>query len=152
MRAVILACGLFPVIAAVAHADGVAGMWLDGAGDAAIALAACGDSLCGRIVWLRDPLGPDGRTDTDRHNRDAALRARPLCGLPLIGGFRQDGDASHWRDGWIYDPDSGDTYRATLTLREDGTLAVRGYVGIPLFGRTETWTRPRRAPPACAAG
>lgn len=139
---------LLPALAAGA-AD-IAGTWLDGPRDAAISLAACADSLCGTIVWLRDPLGPDGLPDIDRHNSDPARRTRPLCGMSLVGGFHRDGSAASWRGGWIYDPDTGDTYHATLELKQDGTLAVRGYVGIPLFGRTEIWTRAEPPPMRCS--
>ena len=35
----------------------------------------------------------------------------------------------------------GETYRCTMRVREDGSLRVRGYVGVPLLGKTQIWTR-----------
>ena len=46
-----------------------------------------------------------------------------------------------WEDGWIYDPNNGNTYSCEMTLIDHKTLKIRGYIGITLFGRTEIWTR-----------
>jgi uncharacterized protein (DUF2147 family) len=43
--------------------------------------------------------------------------------------------------GRVYDPESGKDYKGKLHLVDEKTLDLRGYVLIPLFGRTETWTR-----------
>jgi hypothetical protein len=44
--------------------------------------------------------------------------------------------------GTILDPENGKIYRCTLALRDGGTrLAVRGYLGMALFGRTQVWQR-----------
>ena len=44
--------------------------------------------------------------------------------------------------GTVLDPEEGKVYRCVVTLESDGRrLVIRGYVGLPLFGRTEAWTR-----------
>ncbi len=54
--------------------------------------------------------------------------------------FRHDGGV--WNGGEVLDPESGDVYRATLRLRDGGArLDVHGYIGIPLLGRSQIWTR-----------
>jgi uncharacterized protein (DUF2147 family) len=131
-----------------AGAAGATGTWLDQTGRAGITIAPCGAKLCGTITWLRTPLDAQGHPKHDVHNRDAALQDRPICGLPMLGGFTADG-TNAWTGGFIYDPESGKTYRSNMHLEPDGTLHVRGYVGIPLFGRSETWTRPTRVLPRC---
>ena len=125
--------------ALAADAVPVTGHWLSESGNGIIAIARCGTELCGKIVWLKEPMR-DGAPAVDRRNPDPALRTRPICGLTILGGFR-DTEPGRWSDGWIYSPENGKTYRATLALDADGTLKLRGYVGIPLFGETQIWTR-----------
>ncbi|TAE11936.1 MAG: DUF2147 domain-containing protein, partial [Bacteroidetes bacterium] len=46
-----------------------------------------------------------------------------------------------WEEGKIYDPKGGEDYSCTIKMLDDNTVEVRGYVGISLFGRTDTWKR-----------
>jgi uncharacterized protein (DUF2147 family) len=144
-------------IAVPVHADspdGVLGTWLTADGKAHVEIVKHGDAYDGNIVWLKEPVyGPDdkkgtpGQPKVDLNNPDKSLQSRPIVGLPLIQGFKYAGD-NVWSDGSIYDPESGKTYSCKMTLMMDGSLRVRGYVGISLFGRTEIWTR---LPPAGSA-
>lgn len=147
-------CLAMPTFAAD-DADAVLGKWLTADGKAQVEVVKDGDVYDGRIVWLKEPLYPAddakgmaGQAKVDRENPDAALKTRPVIGLPLIQGFKYDGDGV-WKGGTIYDPESGKTYSCKMTLMMDGRLKVRGYIGISLFGRTEIWTRP--APEAAPA-
>ena len=122
-------------------ADGSArirGTWLSGDGDGWVEITLGDGSLSGIVKG--SPNGDSGRPDKDEKNPDPALRGRPLIGLQLFRGFAYDGDG-RWTGGTIYDPNSGKTYRCIITQVDDDTLKVRGYVGVPLLGRTETWTR-----------
>jgi uncharacterized protein (DUF2147 family) len=98
--------------------------------------------LCGTIVWLKDPLGDDGKPAVDSKNPDPGLRSQRLVGLKLLSGFEQTSDdPDAWRGGTIYDPDDGRTYSCNLTLQDKNTLKVRGYVGFSLLGKTQIWNR-----------
>ena len=125
------------ILAAAGRAETPVGMW--DAGESHIEIYNCGELLCSRIAALNDPLDADGKPKTDNSNSDAALRTRPLLGMDLIAGFWRNSD-TQWVDGTIYDPRDGKTYECKLTLEKDGTLKVRGYVGLSLFAKSVVWT------------
>jgi len=121
--------------------DGILGEWVTAGGESRVEIYRC-DSVtyCGRIVWLRDPL-KDGKPVTDNKNPEDSLKSRAVLGLQILRGFAYEGDRV-WSGGKIYDPKSGNDYSAKMTLIDEQNLDLRGYVVIPLFGRTEKWTRP----------
>jgi len=97
-------------------------------------------TYCGKIVWLRDPL-KEGKPVVDDKNPVDSLKVRPVLGLEILRNFTYAGD-NVWSGGKIYDPKSGNDYSAKMTLVDEKNLDLRGYVVIPLFGRTEHWVRP----------
>lgn len=126
------------LLAAGVRAESPVGMWETG--ESHIEIYRCGDLLCGRIAALDEPLDADGKPKTDANNPDTALRTRPVLGMDLIAGFSRKSD-TQWVKGRIYDPHDGKTYKCKMTLQKDGTLKVRGYVGLALFGKSVAWTR-----------
>lgn len=62
-----------------------------------------------------------------------------LLGIYILRDLKFSGD-NRW-DGTIYDPKSKNTYKCYLKLDDDGTMKVRGYKGISLFGKSQYWTR-----------
>lgn len=128
-----------------AGADRVLGLWLTEKADARVRIERVGDRYQGTIVWLKEPQYPAdddqgmaGRIKVDRENPQQDRRARPIIGLRIVAGFRFDGE--EWRDGTIYDPENGKTYKCRMWF--DGeTLRVRGYIGFSLLGRSTNWTR-----------
>jgi uncharacterized protein (DUF2147 family) len=126
------------------EAKGILGTWLTTDGKAHIEIFQCGDLYCGKIVWLSEPL-ESGQPKHDKENPDQALRDRPILGLVLMRDFNYEGDAT-WSGGMVYDPESGDEYQGKMTLKDPMTLDLRGYILLPLFGRTERWTRVVSAP------
>jgi uncharacterized protein (DUF2147 family) len=124
-------------------ADGATavGRWYAEGGAAQVEISQCGDRLCGRVVWLRSPFDGDGCDWRDNRNPEPTLRARPIIGLQILAELHPADDARSWTGGTIYDPTSGRTYRCTLELDGDNRARVRGYIGVPLLGRTTTWIR-----------
>lgn len=130
-------------------ADAALGTWRTEAGDqggrARVEISRRGDRFVGTIVALEEPNFPAdheraGEPKVDLENPDPAKRERPIVGLRILSGFTWAGDGE-WTDGTIYDPANGKTYKAKMRLTDPDTLDIRGYVGVPLFGRTTTWKR-----------
>lgn len=117
-----------------AAAQDITGLWLTENKRSVINIRDCDQGLCGDIHWII----ADGM-QYDRKNPDVERRDTPMCGLPILWGFKQNGN--EWSDGKIYKADEGDTYNANMTLLNDGRLRLRGYIGLPLFGKTQIWTR-----------
>ena len=97
--------------------------------------------MCGNIIWLKEPLNDQGGPKTDINNPEPTMQSRPIIGLPLLVDFTAGEEADVWESGTIYNPEDGGNYNCTLTLLDSETLKVRGYIGLPLFGTTQIWTR-----------
>lgn len=64
---------------------------------------------------------------------------KPILGLVIIKGLSKKGDV--YEGGKITDPKNGKSYHCKITLQGKDKLVVRGYIGIPLIGRSQTWIR-----------
>ena len=65
---------------------------------------------------------------------------KPVQGMTIISGMKKDGDG--WAGGEILDPNNGKVYRSQMKVVDNGKkLEVRGYIGVPMLGRTQTWIR-----------
>jgi uncharacterized protein (DUF2147 family) len=132
------------LISTVAHpqnkAEDIIGIWLTGGKEPAkIQIYKAGEKFYGKIIWLRNPT-ENGKQRVDGNNPVKEKRSNPIIGLVMLKDFRFNGD-SEWKGGDIYDPESGKTYSSYMYLKDKNRLKVRGYVGISLLGRTETWVK-----------
>jgi uncharacterized protein (DUF2147 family) len=124
----------------------ILGIWKTEMNESKVEMYRCGEKICGKIIWLKNPVytdSDDGQAGTpivDRKNPEPALRNRPLIGLQIMQGFSRLSDTT-WGNGTCYDPKSGNNYRGKIHLAAPDRLELRGFTGIPLFGRTSVWTR-----------
>ncbi|MBC2776844.1 DUF2147 domain-containing protein [Parasphingopyxis marina] len=117
----------------------ITGRWLTEDRRAIIRIAPCGGAICGYIQQvLREMPDADQR---DENNPDPALRSRRIIGMPVLTGFRLDGN--RWRHGEIYDPEDGRNYSARMELNANGSLSVTGCVLGGIICQSEVWTRRR---------
>ena len=135
--------------AAVANTEGdrLLGFWFTENDNATVEIYREDDEYFGRIDALKNPLYADdtttglaGQLKVDLNNPDLDKQSRPIVGLNLLRGFTYIGN-NKWRKGKIYDPENGKDYDCNIKLKSDGTLSVRGYIGLALFGRTTLWRR-----------
>ena len=103
-------------------------------------------TLSGKIVEIMPVLGQKP-TDLCTACKDK-LKDQPILGMQIMWNMRQDGNGSSaWVDGKVLDPKSGNVYSGKMTLMEHAQqLKLRGYILMPLLGRSEIWQRlPRRS-------
>jgi uncharacterized protein (DUF2147 family) len=125
---------------AQSDADKILGVWETGSGKARVKIDKAGEKYIGKIVWLREPNNEEGKPKVDKNNPDEKLRAMPLLGYRMLKDFTYTGDNT-WEDGTIYDPENGSTYSCEITMTDENTLDVRGFIGVSVFGRTDVWKR-----------
>ena len=121
--------------------DAIVGVWKTGEGNAMVRIYKNGEKYQGKIVWLKEPNDPEtGKPKQDKNHPEEATRTRPVLGMINIWSFSYK-ETNLWDDGKIYDPKNGSTYSCTIKMINPNTLEVRGYIGIAIIGRTDTWTR-----------
>ena len=67
------------------------------------------------------------------------LKNKPIMKMEILKSMQFNGE--YWTDGTIMDPDNGKTYKCNIHLEDRDVLTVRGYIGAPLFGRSQRWVR-----------
>jgi uncharacterized protein (DUF2147 family) len=120
-------------------ANAIIGKWVNSTGEAHIEIFKKNNQYAGKIIWLKNPKDEKGNIKTDAQNPNENLKSKPIIGLQILNGFVYDEDK--WTDGKIYDPKSGKTYSCNITLKSNGDLNLRGYIGVSLLGRTDVWKR-----------
>lgn len=128
-----------PAVSAPPAAPGdVTGVWIDHTGQGAVEITPCGDSRCGRVVWLSNPA-------------HKSKRGVPICGQQVIGEVRHQPDGT-WTSGWIYNPEDEERFSVDIRLKNINTLEVNGYLGIKLLGETYLWKRATAPLESCDGG
>ena len=124
--------------AQVSPGDQIKGIWLTENKDGKVEIFRTGNTWSGKLIWGNSVLDDKGNPKHDIYNPDPKLRLRFLQGMVIITGLvYEDGK---WQNGKIYNSLSGKTYNITVTVKGDN-LELRGYIGIPLFGKTPVWQR-----------
>jgi uncharacterized protein (DUF2147 family) len=91
--------------------------------------------IYGKIVEILNPAKKESKCD----KCSGSDKGKPINGLVIIKGLTKDGD--EYTDGDILDPQKGKLYSCTIKLDGKDKLSVRGYVGISMLGRSQTWHR-----------
>ena len=104
-----------------------------------VRIAESGGQLVGRIETLFDAAKKDAVCDKCSDER----KDKRIVGMTILRNISKDtSDESLWAGGDILDPNNGKVYKVRLRPVDDGKrLEVRGYIGMPMLGRTQTWVR-----------
>ncbi|MEE4239014.1 MAG: DUF2147 domain-containing protein [Anderseniella sp.] len=131
-------CGIGAPPAFAQLSEAALGVWADEDGEAWIEIAPCQDKLCGRIVWLKEPLDETGQPHTDKSNPDPALQPRPILGLTIMAGLQPNAEQTYL-EGQVYNSRNGKIYDVYLTPRGQ-TMDVEGCL-VKYVCLTQRWTR-----------
>lgn len=99
-----------------------------------IKLEKVNNQLSGKIVKLYNVS-----EDTICEQCEGDKKNKPIVGMEIL--WDMNPEKEQWKGGKIMDPKNGKTYKCLIYLEDDDTLKVRGYVGLPALGRTQTWYR-----------
>jgi uncharacterized protein (DUF2147 family) len=127
------------ILAVAQKKDDILGKWVNPTGEGQIEIYKRADKYFGKLAWIKEPNDEKGKPKLDSKNPQANLRSKTILGLEILKNFVFEDDK--WTDGSIYDPQTGKTYSCTLSIKSNGQLNIRGYVGISLIGRSESWKR-----------
>lgn len=123
------------------NSDSILGTWVVGSKSGHVQIYKQGSRYYGKIAWLKQPNSPKtGKPLLDGQNPDPAKRNAPILGLVNLKDFTYS-KKGVWENGKVYDPESGKEYSCKITMKDDNTLEVRGFIGISLIGRTDVWHR-----------
>jgi uncharacterized protein (DUF2147 family) len=118
--------------------DKIKGIWLTEKKDGKVEIYQTGHTWSGKLIWGNTLVDENGRPRHDILNPDPELRSRLIQGMVIITGLvYADGK---WQEGKIYDSTTGKTYSISVTVKGNH-LELRGYIGIPLLGKTTIWQR-----------
>lgn len=133
---------LASAVTAMAQSDSAVGTWqtIDdhtGQPKALVQIADNGGSLSGKVIkGLGANDQPERRCTACTDSRKDQL----ILGMTIISDMQKDGDG--WDHGQILDPENGKLYKCKMHLEDGGNkLVVRGYIGVALLGRSQTWIR-----------
>lgn len=105
-----------------------------------VRITEAGGVVSGKIEKLLDPaVKPDAVCD----ECSGELKGKPIVGLTIIAGAKKNHEeTAQWDGGTVLDPANGKTYKLRLRPSADNKkLDVRGYIGTPMIGRSQTWVR-----------
>lgn len=131
----ILAASMFSL-----SAQSVTGKWKtfdDETGEAKsiVEITEQGGKIYGKVIEILNPKHKTAKCQ----NCPGEDKDKPVLGLIVIKGLSKEGN--EYSNGKILDPKKGKIYKCTVSLGGNDKLNVRGYMGMSLFGRTQTWTR-----------
>ncbi len=106
---------------------------------AQVRITESGGVFVGRIEKL---LAADAKQDAVCDKCSDDRKDKPILGMEIIRGVRKAEADNTWDGGTILDAAEGKVYKVRLQTADGGKkLEVRGFVGMPMLGRTQTWIR-----------
>lgn len=127
----------FLIIGGISYGQSPVGIWknlddTDGREKSHIEISESGGELKAKVIKLLPAA-----TITKCNACKGDKKGKDLVGMEILWGMKKSGKV--WQGGQILDPKSGKEYNCKLEFDGADKLKVRGYIGVSLFGRTQTW-------------
>lgn len=120
--------------------DDIVGQWYTDGNESIIKIYKKGAVYYGNIHWVEEPYDENGQLKRDDKNPQEDKRNDLITEVVLLHHFKFNGEDT-WEDGIIYNPEDGKDYHGVITLKDRNTLSLRGYIGLPIFGKSVLWKR-----------
>lgn len=140
MKKIILASFVF-LFGILSYAQSVTGTWktIDDKTKKEKSYVKLYETKSGKIQGDVSKILTKGKEDAKCTDCKGDKKDKPIQGMTIIWGMEKSGD--EWINGRILDPNSGKEYSCKMKLKDKNTLEVRGFMGVSLLGRTQTWYR-----------
>jgi len=104
-----------------------------------VRVSEAGGVFTGKVEKVVDPAKQDSKCDKCSDERKDQL----VLGMTIVRNVKQNADDTGlWDGGDILDPNNGKVYKVRMRPVDGGKkLEVRGFIGVALLGRTQTWIR-----------
>jgi uncharacterized protein (DUF2147 family) len=103
-----------------------------------VRITESGGVLTGKVEKIADPAKANATCDKCTDER----KDKPVLGMTILRGVKPSSEAGTWEGGDILDPNNGKIYKVRMKPIDGGKqMEVRGFIGVALLGRTQTWAR-----------
>ncbi|MFA7448410.1 MAG: DUF2147 domain-containing protein [Weeksellaceae bacterium] len=140
MKKIILASFVF-LFGILSYSQSVTGTWktIDDKTKKEKSYVKLYETKSGKIQGDVSKILTKGKEDAKCTDCKGDKKDKPIQGMTIMWGMEKSGD--EWINGRILDPNSGKEYSCKMKLKDKNTLEVRGFMGVSLLGRTQTWYR-----------
>ena len=123
------------------NADAIVGTWKSSSFDYKIELFKLENEYQGKIVGIRKIRSINNKPLVDKLNPQRSLRGQPIIGMTNITSFEYNEFDEIWEDGIFYNPSTGQTIKCNISMKDNNTLEVTGFLGFALTEISMVWER-----------
>lgn len=121
--------------------DAILGKWNTRDNEGVIEIYKEGQKYFAKLIELKIPNDALGHPRKDSKNKDENLKTRNLNGIIIFWDMEYNSKRGRWEKGKVYDPDMGHTADGFITITDNNTLVVKGFVGFEWISKSQIWKR-----------
>lgn len=121
--------------------DAIIGKWNTKNNEAIVEMFKSENKYYAKIISLKTPNDANGKPRKDCKNKEAKSKDRNLQGILILWNMAYSAKEKNWKGGNVYDPDMGHTAECIITLIDNNTIKVKGFVGFEWVSQSQIWKR-----------